>query len=217
VLINSLLAIVTGVSVYFIHNASTLIYSQKPMKLDKRDETSAAVVYILSVAALCSLNISVVNIGRIIGIAVVLCAAKRFGCSGGVILGVLTTAGIFISSSDLGIAVAFLGIAGFAAGIVAEYTKVTVAAVFLTVNFCGQLITGMDDASFLLMADAVVGCFSFMLIPEKMLMYGQVIREREEDGGELLIKARMDFVAGALVDVRKNMEDIIKCLEKKEI
>ena len=66
--------------------------------------------------------------------------------SGGVICGVLTTAGIFLSSSKLGLPAAFLGIAGFAAGFAADYSKVSVGAAFLTVNFCGQLLTGMNDA-----------------------------------------------------------------------
>lgn len=217
VLVNTLFAFTMGLAVYFMHNASILIYASKPLKLDRKTETSAAVIYILAVATLCSLGVSVVNIGRIIGIAALLCAAKRFCYSGGVIFGVLTTTGIFLCSSDLGIPAAFLGIAGFAAGFAAEYSKVTIASAFLTVNFCGQLITGMDDASFFLQADAVVGSILFMLIPEKAIMYGQVIRENETDGGEQLVKARMDFVAGALVDVRKNMEDIIKCLEKNNV
>lgn len=217
VLINILLAAVTGLSVYFIHNASILIYAEKPLKFDRKAEMAVAVVYMLGVTALCSLNVSVINVGRIAGIAVLLCAAKRFRHSGGVVFGVLTTAGIFINSAELGIPAAFLGIAGFAAGFAADYSKVSVAAAFLTVNFCGQLITGMNDASFFLQADAVLGSIAFMLIPEKAIMFGQVIRENEEDGGEQLVKARMDFVAGTLVDVRRNMEDIIKHLEKNNV
>lgn len=216
-IIHIFLAVAMGISVYFIHNASILIYAERPLKLDRKTETSAAVVFILAIAALSSLNLSVINIGRIVGIAVVLCAAKRFHYSGGVIFGVLTTAGIFLSSSKLGLPAVFLGIAGFAAGFVADYSKVSVAATFLTVNFCGQIITGMNNDSFLLQADAVLGSIVFMMIPDKLLMYGQVIRDNEEEGGEQLVKARMDFVTGALVDVRKNMEDIIKCLEKNNV
>ncbi len=217
VLVHIFLAAVMGVSVYFIYNASILIYAEKPLKLDRKAETSAAVVYILATTALCSLNISVINIGRIIGIAVLLCAAKRFRHSGGVIFGVLATAGIFLNSSKLGLPAAFLGIAGFAAGFAADYSRVSIAAAFLTVNFCGQLIMGMNDASFFLQADAILGSLLFIMLPEKLIMYGQVIRHEEDDGGEQLVKARMDFVAGTLVDVRKNMEDIIKCLEKKNV
>ena len=95
VLINILLAAVTGLSVYFIHNASILIYADKPLKLDRKAEMAVAVVYMLAVTALCSLNVSVINAGRIAGIAILLCAAKRFRHSGGVVFGVLTTAGIF--------------------------------------------------------------------------------------------------------------------------
>ena len=172
----------------------------------------------LAVSALCSVEISVINIGRIAGIAVILCAAKRFRHSGGVICGVLTTAGIFLSSSKLGLPAAFLGIAGFAAGFAADYSKVSVGAAFLTVNFCGQLLTGMNDASFFLQADAVIGCIVFMLIPEKYIMYGQVIRDVSEDGGEQLVKARMDFCSGGFGRrASECLRNIIKCLEKNTI
>ena len=212
-----LMALLTGAAVYFIHNTSILLYAQRPLKLDRKAEVSAGVVFMLAVAALCSLEIAFINAGRVIGIAAVLCAAKRFKYSGGVVFGVLAAAGMFLSSGSLGLPAAFLGMSGLAAGFAADYSKVSVAAVFLAVNFFGQLLTGMNDASFFLQADAVLGSILFMALPERFIMYGQVIRDDESDGGEQLIKARMDFVAGTLVDVRENVEGIIKCLEKKSV
>lgn len=217
VFVNTVLAALTGISVYFISNAAVLLYGERPLMLDRKAEFSVAAVYVLAVSALCSVNISFLNIGRIAGIAALLCAAKRFGRNGGVLCGVLTAAGVFLSSPASGIPAAFLGIAGFAAGFAAEYSKVSTAAAFLAVDFCGHLITGMNDASLFFQADAVLGSIAFMLIPEKFIMYGQVICETEEDGGERLVRARMDFVAGALIDVRRNMEEIIKCLEKNNV
>ena len=85
-------------------------------------------------------------------------------------------------------------------------------------NFCGQLIFGMDDASFCMQADAVIGCLIFMILPERILMNGNLLADKiSEPGGEKLVNARMEFAAGALVDVRKNVEDIIKALESKSV
>lgn len=209
-----LIAAVTGVSVYFLHNISILINAQRPLKLDYKAEVSVMAVYTLALTALCPLEISIVNIGRVTGIAIMLCAARRFKYPGGVVFGVLTTMGAFLSSPQLGIPAVFLGVSGLASGFASQHGKGAAAAAFLTVNFLGQLLTGLDDAAFFLQTDAILGSIFFMLIPEKNIMYGQVIRENESDGGEQLVKARMEFVAGTLVDVRKNMEGIIKCLEK---
>ena len=150
----------------------------------------------LAVSALCSVEISVINIGRIAGIAVILCAAKRFRHSGGVICGVLTTAGIFLSSSKLGLPAAFLGIAGFAAGFAADYSKVSVGAAFLTVNFCGQLLTGMNDGFVFSSGRRSNRLYRLYAHTGKVYYVRAGIRDVSEDGGEQLVKARMDFVAG---------------------
>ena len=157
-----------------------------------------------------------INLGRIAGIVLVLLAAKRFRYSGGVISGVLTTAGIFISSPELGLPAAFLGIAGLAAGYAADYSRITIAAAFLAVDFCGQLLTGMNDASFCMQADAVVGAIIFMLLPAKIVMSGGIVLDGDSDGsGSEVIRAEMDFAALSLLDVRKNVEEIIEALERK--
>lgn len=214
IMTNIVLGLAAGISVYFLHNTAEFISRGKPLRLDGKAEMSAAAVYMLAVTVLCSAGISVINVGRIAGTAAVLCAAKRFRQSGGVIFGVLTTAGIFLNSPKLGLPAVFLGVAGFAAGFASNYSRVSVAAMFLTVNLLGQFLTGMNDASFFLQADVIIGCAAFMIVPERVLMYGQVIRGEEDDGNGRIVKARMDFVAETLVDVRRSMEDIIKCLEK---
>lgn len=215
--INIVFALTVGILVYLLHNTGTFIYGEMPAKLDRKSELSIAAVYMLTITVLCSAGISVLNIGRIVGTAAVLCAAKRFRHSGGVIFGVLTTVGILLTSTELGAPAVFLGIAGFVAGFAADHSRVSIAAAFLSVNFCGQLLTGMNDASFFLQADVIFGSIIFMIIPEKIMMYGQVVRETEDRDGEQFVKIRMDFVAETLADVRRNVEDIIKCLEKNVV
>lgn len=216
-IVNLIMAFACGISVYFFHNVGVLLFKEKPLKIDRKSELSVALIYTLLVMVLCSIGISVINIGRIAGTAAILCAASRFRHSGGVIFGVLTTVGVFLYSPSLGIPAVFLGISGFIAGFAADYSRVSVAALFLTINFCGQFLTGMNDSSFLLQADVIVGSIIFMLIPEKLLMFGQVIQENDDDGSGQLVKVRLDFVADALVDVRKSMENIIKRLEKNSV
>lgn len=216
IFINIFISVLMGAASYYIKQFVDLIISGGIVKFEKSNLTSFAVVYILAVSALCGLTFSVINIGRIAGCLLILCASKRFRYSGGVVSGVLTAAGIFLSSSTLGIPSAFLGIAGFAAGFAADYSRVTVAAAFLAANFCGQLITGMNDAAFCMQADAALGSIIFMLLPKKILVPGNVICESgDENGGEELVRARMDFAALSLMDIRKNVEEIISALEKK--
>lgn len=216
VFVNILVSGLIGSAAFFIKKAVDIVIFSDVFRLEKKNLTVFAVVYTIAVSALCGISISVVNLGRIAGIVVVLLAAKRFRYSGGVISGVLTTAGILISSPELGLPAAFLGIAGLAAGYAADYSRITIAAAFLAVDFCGQLLTGMNDASFCMQADAVLGGIIFMLIPVKTVMSGSIVFEGDTDGsGSEIIRAEMDFAALSLLDVRKNVEEIIEALERK--
>jgi stage II sporulation protein E len=216
VLLNIFISALTGTAAYFIKRAVDIVIFSDVFRLEKKNLTVFAVVYTIAVSALCGISVSVINLGRIAGIVLVLLAAKRFRYSGGVISGVLTTAGIFISSPELGLPAAFLGIAGLAAGYAADYSRITIAAAFLAVDFCGQLLTGMNDASFCMQADAVVGAIIFMLLPAKIVMSGGIVLDGDSDGsGSEVIRAEMDFAALSLLDVRKNVEEIIEALERK--
>lgn len=216
VFVNILMSVLTGVSSFFIKQAADIIDVSDVFRLEKKNLTSFAVVYTIIVSALCGISVSVVNVGRIAGVLMILWMAKRFRHSGGVISGVLTTAGIFISAPELGIPAAFLGLAGLAAGYAADYSRITVAAAFLAVDFCGQLVTGMNDASFCMQADAVIGGIIFMLLPGNIIMSGGIALDRDSDGGgSEIIRTEMDFAALSLVDVRKNVEEIIDALERK--
>lgn len=218
VLENILISVLTGISAFFIKQAYDFLYSSDTFRLEKRNFTAFAVVYTLAVSALCGISFSVINAGRIAGTVIILWAAKKFRHSGGVISGVLTTAGIFISSPELGIPSAFLGIAGLAAGYAADYSRITVAAAFLAVDFCGQLLTGMNDASFCMQADAVLGAVIFMLLPGKVIMTGGMVFDGDSSGGDSeVVRTEMEFAAMSLVDVRKNVEEIIDVLEKKSV
>lgn len=214
--VNMLVSVLVGAASYCIKQFMDMIVTERSIKFDRNSLTPLAVVYVIAVSALCGLSFSVINIGRIAGCMLILCSAKRFRFSGGVVCGVLTAAGIFLSSSELGIPAAFLGAAGFAAGFASDYSRITVSAAFLAVNFCGQLITGMNDSAFCMQADAVLGSVAFMLLPRRFIISGNVICEHgDSDGSEELVRARMDFAALSLMDIRKNVEDIITALEKK--
>ncbi len=209
---------VMSAAAYFIYESFGILKSGKPLEYDGNVAASLTIVYLIIITSLSGLSFFVLNIGRIVSSFAVLTAARRFRYTGGSVCGILSMTAVFICSSELGIHTVFLGIAGFAAGFVSDYCRITSSAVFLAVNFCGQLIFGMDDASFCMQADAVIGCLIFMILPERILMNGNLLADKiSEPGGEKLVNARMEFAAGALVDVRKNVEDIIKALESKSV
>lgn len=213
VLMNIFIAAVSGFVSFFICRLIESIKSGEVLGGKASDIVSLVITLSAVVSMLCGMSISVLNVGRIIAVIIVLWSSKRFGVIGGSLGGVFACAAITICSPELGTAALFLGLAGLGAGAVSDYSRITISAVFLAVNFCGQLFLGMDDISFCMQADAVLGSFVFLVIPSKILMNGNIVCS-DSVIGDNPAKTKMDFAAHSLVDIRNNIEDIIIAIEK---
>ena len=214
--LNMVYAVVSAVASYFISFIAEILKYPNQISADRQTLTAFAVVFVLVSALLDGISLSVFNVGIIISSVVLLCACRFFGCGGGVVCGVLTTAGVFIGQSELGLQTAFFGVAGLMAGFVSGYSRVTITAVFSGIILLGQLVTGINDLSFCVQADIIIGSVIFMLIPERIVtMGGRLCSGAVKDSSELLAK-EMKFAATSISDIRKSIMDIITVFDSKQ-
>ena len=216
-LINISLALVGAIAAYFIRTASEALYSKRSLYADKKTLTALGAAFMLIVTLLSGLSISVINVGDVLGCVVILCASRFFGCYGGVICAVLTSVGLLAGQTELGLQTVFFGAAGLAAGFCRSYSRITVTAVFSAVNLAGQLAVGMDEMSFFIQADTVIGGALFLLLPEKFIVTcgrfctGTVTESTDFAGKEI------EFAAVALCDIRENISSVMNALQKRKI
>lgn len=214
--LNVLYSVLTSCAVYFIMQAIDALSFPSSMTADRKTLTSMAVLFVLSTSLLSGLSLSVLNAGIILSSFIILCACRFFGCVGGVICGVLTTVGIFLGNGDLGIQTAFFGAAGLIAGFLSRCSRVTLASAFSGTILMGQLATGMNDLSFCVQADIIIGGIIFMLIPERLVtMGGRFCAGTVKDSSEMLGK-EIEFAAKSLTDVRKNIMDVMTVFESRK-
>ncbi len=212
VIINFLFSAAAGASAYFLKEALEILSAPEHLCADRKTIISFAMVFTLCISILSGISISIINIGIVIACTAILCAGRFFGCYGGVICGVLTAAGVLISCPEFGLQAAFFGAAGLAAGLAHKYSRITLTAVFSGVNFLGQLAAGMNDVSFCIQADAVLGGIIFLTLPERFIMAGGkycagAMRDNSEFAGK-----EMEFAAKSLTDIRKNIMEIMSAL-----
>lgn len=213
--VNLVKAALGAAASYFICEASVIAGGTKAPYCDRGVLTAFAGVFVLLVSQLCGLSVSVINIGIAAACAVTLCACRFFGSVGGVVCGVLTSAGVTAAFPDMGLQTVFFGAAGLAAGFASGFSRVSVAALFSAANLVGQLAVGMNDVSFCIQADTVIGGAIFLLLPERFIAAaGKYFTGAETDSGEFAGK-EMEFAAKSLCDIRKNISGVITALSSR--
>ncbi len=107
---------VSGITAY---SASQLWHGfdiSNPTDLNKNRGYLAGIVYIIVSASICSISLSVLNVGLALISLITVAAVYFFGGVGGVICGALGTSGAYFASVEIGTAAAILPIAGLIAG-----------------------------------------------------------------------------------------------------
>ncbi len=213
--INLIYAIFSSVAVYFAMQSFDILSRPMTITADQKTLISLAVFIILSIAVFSGMTFSIINIGLVLSCLIILCSCRFFGCYGGVICGVLSTAGIFIGNNELGIQTSFFGVAGLLSGLLSDYSRVTLASVFSGTILLGQLATGITDISFCVQADVAIGGILFMLIPERLVTKGgRFCASALKENGEFLGK-EMEFAAKSIGDVRKNIMEVMTVFESR--
>ena len=162
-----------------------------------------SVVYTIAVSALCSVRLSFIDPGIVIGTAVTLCAAYFYRSPGGVLCGALTACGAFLASPETGMNVVLLPAAGLIAGYFSKQRSTFAAAVFAAVEFMLMILTGTTHDNVYSMMNIISGAMIFTVVApvysDKWVIAGN-------DGISALpelMSARLSFLSDAIGEVRK--------------
>ncbi len=214
--VNVLYSVFSCIAAYFLMQSIEIVSVPSSITADRKTLTSLSVLFVLLAVILSGLSISIFNIGVIVSCFIILCACRFFGCVGGVTCGVLTTAGIFIGNSDIGIQTIFFGVAGLMSGFMSRCSRISIVSVFSGIILMGHFAIGMNDASFFVQADIIISGILFMCVPERFVaMGGRFCASTIKDTGEMLGK-EIEFAAKALSDVRQNIIDVMSAFERKQ-
>ena len=167
-----------------------------------------AVVYILFITSLCSVDIPFINAGIVLGAAVTLAGAYFYRYTGGVLCGALTTCGAFLSSASCGMTVVLLPAAGLLTGYLYRQKINTAAGFFTALNFMLMILTGVKPESINSMFNIICGTalfrFGAPFYSDKWIITGDSSAAALPE----ILGTRMSFLSDSIGNIREESEKI---------
>lgn len=210
-------ASIAGIFTYFLLESYRIFRGGRPIAtLPAIEIASLCIVMVLLVAALCSLQVSVVNLGRILGVFLVLTAAERYKHLGGAVCGICIGTAAMLHTSALGASTVMLGMAGLIAGLFAKFGRFVLTALFICVNAVGLIVLGVSAETIPILVDVMLATVAYMIIPRDAVFGGESTYTGEHRSVDIseLIAARLDFAASTISDIQSSVEKVAKALDK---
>lgn len=159
-----------------------------------------------------------ISLGHILGIAVILTAAKYGGILSGSVSGITVSFAMCLSgvSGEIAVVYAFTGLI---AGVFSSFGKYVQTAVPLVFSFAGSVISGNPVLIAQTVIEAALGSALFLAVPRRAgirlgKLFSAYPRLSAPDGVKRSLSMRLDIAAGALCDVSDTVEQVAAELSK---
>lgn len=210
-------AMICAVTIFFASTAQTALKTLGSVAITEKGGASIGVLYVLAIATLTSVNIFSINLGRTVGIVMLLLSAKRFRLTGGAIVGALTSCGVILCSSSLAANTALLATAGMLCGICAGLGTFMITVVFMIVNLVGLITVGINLDTAHILYDAMCASIIFLIIPQNLATrFSQLIGigTATEPSG-VNTASRLIFASKSIQEIKSQLNRVVGIVEKK--
>ncbi len=159
-----------------------------------------------------------ISLGHILGIAVILTAAKYGGILSGSVSGITVSFAMCLSgvSGEIAVVYAFTGLM---AGVFSSFGKYVQTAVPLVFSLAGSVMSGSPVLIAQTVIEAALGSALFLAVPRRAgirlgKLFSAYPRLSTPDGVKRSLSMRLDIAAGALCDVSDTVEQVAAELSK---
>lgn len=203
-------AIAAGMLTYSLSELFTA-YGENKIDLNKPSYIAfCSIVLACAAAALTGFGWEVFSLGRIAASAAIIAAAQRWGFTGGAVCGVVATFGVTLGNSDFCTGMAMVAFGGIVCGAFAELGRVTQVIAFAFTASVSIVVAGIDANSVGTIADTVIGCLLYLVIPFKeraksaervttAAEYREVMSEKLKFAGDSVSEVRASVIRTAEV------------------
>lgn len=187
------------------------VFSGKPVHLyDRTEAASTVIVGIMTVVALCGVELFGNSLGRILSVFLILGSAYCGGISGCAVISISAAMALALYNPEYAVIGGIYVAAGFIAAVFRPIGKVGQIAAFILVNVFGLFVVKADSGAIYSLLDVLIGTTAFMLVPERML---QKVRFPAAENaapvdvspGQNGISAKLDFASKTLLDLRESI------------
>ncbi len=177
-----------------------------------------SMIYIVSVATLCSVSIGPFNPGRVLACAAIPAAAKKRRAAGGAVMGALSSVAVMMCSSALAGNTMLLAAAGLICSAFCDLGRVVPAIAFMLSAAAALATSGLNSDTFNMLADIIAGAAIFTAIPYNLfskLMSKFLFLGSAADNAGQTASSRLTFAAMTITDIRKRLALISDTVEAR--
>lgn len=206
----------TGCASYFMHAVFSSMRTTGKIPLKSTDGCAAAVVLILTIAALSCYGIPSMNVGCVISVAITLIGAKKFRCAGGVICGALTACGAILGAPEAGMPLLILPVGGLLVGYLSGKNRYVISAVFFIFSMMALITFGSNLFTVATILDLFLGSVAFLFVDAACLDKWLVTDLPDSKDSIQPLSARLQYMADAIHSVREDTDAIAALLPQEE-
>ena len=180
--------------------------------------TSLSVLIGMALTGINGFTFNGISLGHILGIAVILTAAKYGGILSGSVSGITVSFAMCLSgvSGEIAVVYAFTGLM---AGVFSSFGKYVQTAVPLVFSLAGSVMSGSPVLIAQTVIEAALGSALFLAVPRRAgirlgKLFSAYPRLSTPDGVKRSLSMRLDIAAGALCDVSDTVEQVAAELSK---
>lgn len=213
-MINSLLA---GCTVFIAKTVLRTARRSGVYDLTGMNGIFIAMLCIVGVSILASVNIVTVNLGRLLGTFILLQSAKRYRSFGGAVAGALTACGVMICDPGLARNTLLLATAGLICGAFVQFGTLATVMTFLVSALISLVAVGVNADTYHMFADVVLGSLMFIVVPaDKVKRFGKRIsgfRSTPEIVGQTTA-ARLAMAGQTLGEIRRRLDMVTVAMDR---
>lgn len=156
-------ALLTGVAAFFLADAAVCLRDRRPLPLHAGRSFTFALSYMLCITALCGVDASFCNLGRVAGIAATLLCARKLRQNGGTLCGSLTACGVTLCSVRLGMPMLFLPVTGMLMGYLSKLPNALYIPAFFIMEVLSSAVLDSSAELARVAVELVLGCTLYAL------------------------------------------------------
>lgn len=204
-----------GFCTYFFCDCIEIVKKETLLsKLSSAEQFTLSVTFIILICAFSSFEIGFFNLGRIAGIAAVLCFTQKRNAALGTLGAALVLIGICVYDISLAFTTMLIVFCAIASAYASVYGKAVQILAFALAAIAGVLLVGVDIECVNFLCDVLIGVIVYSFLPKRTLYVDRThLIESVPNSGEFAA-SKLFLAAGAIDDIKDEIKNISKKLEQ---
>ncbi len=212
-IIHLLEAILAGGMTLFCSLSYKAVFGGKPLAhYDSTESASTVIVGIMTIIALCGVELYGNSLGRILSVIAILVAAYCGGIGGCAVISISAAIAMALYQPELALIGGVYVVAGFLAAVFRPVGRIGQLAIFISSNLFGLFVVKASGNAIYSLLDVLIGTTVFLLIPERALgklrFPTKATVPVDVSPTQSGISAKLGFASKTLLDLQESIEQV---------